>query len=246
MQQSLGNMESSNSDGPSSRQLLGQSLLQANETVLEEHLPNDGGEDAVKTSPYPVSVRSVSPRSYDCLAGDREGQATPESGGLDFQDTSREKITSVAAVLQRLAVGNTFHARGEEWKLTRAAVHAQDAWKGCVSPCPGLDHERVRQLFKLRWRYRALDFFLVHMFLVLSLLEVPAWCIRNDKCFWNCYPDFTRNYHMQSWLSLTLEGSMLFVLVGIALLDMVRLALLASESCFREALGVELMHTSLD
>lgn len=160
----------------------------------------------------------------------------PEDGEVGFQGTRKEKITSVSVVLQKLASGNTIHTRGEEWKLTRAVVHAEDAWKGRVSPCPALDQERVRKLFKLRWRYRTLDFLLVHMFLVLSLLESPPWCTLNKKCFWSCYPDFSRNYHMQTWLSLTLEGFMLTVLVSIALLDMVRVSCVRDP--FRWALGV--------
>lgn len=213
----------------SSRHVLEQSLLEADETILKDQLYRNEGL-AVTTSPYHVvtGVQSTSPHSYDCLAPDKEEQVMPEDGGVGFQGTRKEKITSVSVVLQKLAAGNTIHTRGEEWKLTRAVVHVEDAWKGRVSPCPALDQERVRKLFKLRWRYRTLDFLLVHMFLVLSLLEAPAWCIVNKKCFWSCYPDFTRNYHMETWASFTLEGIMLTVLVSIALLDMVRV------SCVRD------------
>lgn len=57
---------------------------------------------------------------------------------------------------------------------------------------------------------------------VMSLVETPSWCMSSGKCFWTCYPDFSRNYHLGKWHATTLEGALLFVLVAIALVDVVR------------------------
>lgn len=167
---------------------------------------------------------SISPRSFDFLS--EEGEAAAGSlerakGGED-SPLSSKRSTSVKVILERLAVGSTICARGEQWKLTRAVAHLEDAWKGRMSPCPPLEKERSRKLFKLRWKYRWLDFLLVHLFLVLSMLETPAWCVGNEKCRWSCYPDFSRNWHMSTWLSLLIEGLMLVVLVTSAAIDVVR------------------------
>lgn len=56
---------------------------------------------------------------------------------------------------------------------------------------------------------------------VLSLVEIPGWCISNGRCYWSCYPDFSRNYHMSKWMSMLFEGPLLLVLAAMALVDVV-------------------------
>lgn len=175
------------------------------------------------------------PRSCDLSTG-RSDPTTEVEKDKCFPLQGGHSSTSVSLFLGQLAVGNTI--KGEAWKLTRAVVHLEDAWKGRVSPCPPLEQEGLRRLFKLRWRYRGVDFLLIHLLLVLCLLEIPAWCVKDRKCFWECYPDFTRDWHMGIWASLILEGTMLASLVLMALVDMVRdsVILLFGKKCNRIAL----------
>ena len=56
---------------------------------------------------------------------------------------------------------------------------------------------------------------------VLSLVEIPGWCITNGRCYWSCYPDFSRNYHMSKWVSMLFEGPLLLALTAMALVDVV-------------------------
>lgn len=208
-----------------SRQVLGQALLSSDKTTTSDapqQRVHDFSSAAVGDNP---TIGSISPRSYDFLAEDgHAARATsPEKREVGERSPFGEKrSTSVAVVLRQLATGSSINARGEQWKLTRAVAHLEDAWKGRMSPCPQLDQENARNMFKIRWKYRKLDFLLVHLLLVLSLLEVPAWCIASQKCFWSCYPDFSRNWHLSSALSLVIEGIIVSVLVVGALLDVVR------------------------
>ena len=214
-----------------SRQVLGQALLSSDKTTASdapqqrEQKPqrlHDFSSAAVGDNP---TTGSISPRSYDFLAED--GHAVPATSPEqrevgEMSPFSEKRSTSVAVVLRQLATGSSISARGEQWKLTRAVAHLEDAWKGRMSPCPQLDQENARNMFKIRWKYRKLDFLLVHVLLALSLLEVPAWCAANKKCFWSCYPDFSRNWHLPSTLSLVIEGIIVSALVVGAPLDVVR------------------------
>lgn len=76
--------------------------------------------------------------------------------------------TSVRSILCNISKGSTMAAT--PWKLTRAVVHLEDAWKGRVSPCPPLEKKEpaTRALFKLRWRYRGVEFAVVHLLLCES------------------------------------------------------------------------------
>lgn len=62
----------------------------------------------------------------------------------------------------------------------------------------------------------------------MSLVETPAWCLTSGRCFWSCYPDFSRNYHMSQVTATLIEGLLLLVLSVIALVDVVRLSLCAA------------------
>lgn len=219
-----------------SRQVLSQALLSSDKTTAsdaaqqrEQKQPqqrlHDFSSAAVGDNP---TTGSISPRSYDFLAEDGHATAQAESPGRrhDVGEGSpfsaKRNTSSVAVILRQLATGSSISARGEQWKLTRAVAHLEDAWKGRMSPCPPLDQENVRRMFKLRWKYRRLDFLLVHLLLVLSLLETPTWCVAHKQCFWSCFPDFSRNWHMSQTVSVVIEGIMVGVLAIGALLDVVR------------------------
>lgn len=219
----------------SSRQVLSQALLESDKIDASDapqqreelqQLPqrlHDFSSARVADIPR---FTGISPRSYDFLAED-EHAATAAAGRPSGDEgekspLSEKRSTSVTVVLRQLAAGSTISARGEQWKFTRAVAHLEDAWKGRMSPCPPLDQENIRNMYKLRWRYRKFDFLLVHLLLVLSLLEMPAWCIAEKQCYWSCYPDFSRNWHMSAILSLVIEGVFVSVLVLGALLDVVR------------------------
>lgn len=53
-------------------------------------------------------------------------------------------------------------------------------------------------------------------------METPSWCVATGRCFWSCYPDFSRNFHMPQWQAMVIEGVLLLALVAIALCDVVR------------------------
>ncbi|CAM9969741.1 unnamed protein product, partial [Choristocarpus tenellus] len=106
-----------------------------------------------------------------------------------------------------------------EWKLTRAAVHLEDAWKGRIMLCPSLEDKNALVLFKCRWRLRRLEHFLVHLLLVLTLVEIPLWCNSTGKCFWSCFLDFNNNYYLPQYVIDILQGSTLVFLVAVAALD---------------------------
>lgn len=74
--------------------------------------------------------------------------------------------TSVQSILRSISRGSTI-ASSTPWKLTRAVVHLEDACKGRFSPCPPLEKKEpaTRALFKLRWKYRGLEFAVVHLLL---------------------------------------------------------------------------------
>ncbi|CAM9708851.1 unnamed protein product [Ectocarpus sp. 4 AP-2014] len=120
-----------------------------------------------------------------------------------------------------MSCGSTIRSAGTEWRLTRAVVHLEDAWKGRVSPCPPLEKidPATRVLFKMRWKYQGLEFLVVHLLLFMSMVETPAWCMTKGRCFWSCYPDFSRNYHMSQVTATLIEGLLLLVLSVIALVD---------------------------
>lgn len=61
---------------------------------------------------------------------------------------------------------------------------------------------------------------------VLSLVEMPGWCVEGRRCYWSCYPDFSRNYHMSYSTSMFIEGPLLLTLAVIALVDVVSLGML--------------------
>lgn len=185
------------------------------EALLDEAENESPDSQAPRAPPYPPQQVPDVPRCPERVV------RRPIHTGVDVR---KERCTSVTQILRQMAEGDALRARGEHWKLTRAVVHLEDSWKGRVSPCPSLDNERVRKLFKLRWHLRCLDFMLVHMLMVLSLLETPSWCVGNGKCFWHCYPDFSRNWHLANGLDTAAEALMLIPLVAIALLDMVSLA----------------------
>lgn len=73
--------------------------------------------------------------------------------------------SSVQGILRNISRGSTIAVT--PWKLTRAVVHLEDSWKGRVSPCPPLEKKEpaTRALFKLRWKYRGLEFAVVHLLL---------------------------------------------------------------------------------
>lgn len=145
-------------------------------------------------------------------------------GDKDFVAGANRRSSSVMQILRELAVGETIGARGEQWKLTRAVVHLEDAWRGRVSSCPlSLDQDRIRRLFKVRWHLRRAEMLLIHGLLALSLVETPSWCVKDGRCFWNCFPDFSRNWHLDTTTASIFEVAMLTFLVSIAMLDMVRL-----------------------
>ena len=228
----------------SSGQVLSEALLASNAVTSEGESKGEtqdvswrqNNPDHASGLPSPGLISALSTGSAAALstgAGPREGDPNPYDfpadgsipdmavrEGLCKSFKGGRRSTSVTTLLRQLAAGNTL--RGEAWKLTRAVVHVEDAWKGKVSPCPPLEEMGLRRLFKLRWKYRGVDFWLIHLLLVLCLLEIPAWCMQGRECFWACYPDFTRDWHMEIWLSLLLEGTMLTALVVMALVDVVR------------------------
>lgn len=195
-------------DRRKSQQTLGQSLLEANNGQQQ-----DGRVHAV----HPHPARLADNTHQHTLTHRRVGQCWPSSNGM------KDRTTSVSTILHRMATGDPISAGGEQWKLTRAVVHLDDSWKGRVNPCPALDNERVLGLVKLRWRLRQLDFLLVHLLMALSLVETPSWCLKNRECFWTCYPDFSRNWHMDPESASITECCMLGILIVIALIDMVRI-----------------------
>lgn len=92
-------------------------------------------------------------------ADDASSLGTEGSGeGQDFPSK-----TSVQSILRNISVGSTIASTPS--KITRAVVHLEDAWKGRVSPCPPLDKKEpaTRALFKLRWKYRRVEFAVVHL-----------------------------------------------------------------------------------
>eukprot|EP00903_Cladosiphon_okamuranus_P015012 g13891.t1 len=151
--------------------------------------------------------------------GESSSSLGTEGGGGGERQLFPGKTSSVQSILRKISAGSTIAAT--PWKLTRAVVHLEDAWKGRVSPCPPMEKKEpaTRALFKLRWKYRGLEFAVVHLLLVLLLVEIPGWCIANGKCYWNCFPDFSRNHHMSKWTAMLFEGPLLLVLAAIALVD---------------------------
>lgn len=217
--------------------MLGQALLGSEERTSDEqqqqeqqrHHRRESSDDRFSADNVKVAKCVSGTRSYDPLSDDDQTAKAPKMGGGrgrrwqgEGSSLGVKRSTSVEVILQQLAAGNTILARGDSWKLTRAVVHTEDAWKGRVSPCPLLEKENARKLFKLRWKHRWVDVLLVHLLLVLSLVEIPPWCVGNNKCFWTCYPDFLRNWHLQAIVALVLEAVLVVVLVAAALLDVVR------------------------
>lgn len=189
-----------------SRDALGQALIGVEESERQ---------DDRSSSPSPLpSAQAHDHQHYEAGAEHSRTRA--------IDPAEKIRSTSVTCILRRMAVGDPVGLRGEKWKLTRAFVHLENSWKGRVSSCPDLDNPRARRLYKIRSHLRHLDFLLVHLLMALSLIETPAWCVLNKKCFWRCYPDFSENWHLDTKIGLVLEACMLVVLVGIAALDLVR------------------------
>ena len=100
---------------------------------------------------------------------ERRGEEADDASSLGTEGSGERQLfpsnTSVQSVLRNISRGSTIAAT--PWKLTRAVVHLEDAWKGRVSPCPPLEKREpaTRHLFKLRWKYRSLEFAVVHLLL---------------------------------------------------------------------------------
>lgn len=110
------------------------------------------------------------------------GEEGDDSSSLGTEGSGEGQLfpsnTSVQSILRNISRGSTIAAT--PWKLTRAVVHLEDAWKGRVSPCPPLEKKELatRNIFKLRWKYRGLEFAVVHLLLceLLSSFCVGMLC----------------------------------------------------------------------
>lgn len=228
-------------DGPGRRsrspgQDLGQGLLdiddeteqqQALHHALRQQQPAGVGD--TQTTAYLARYSNLNRNGVE---GDGDGtyaglgaKAEPEEQGKGGSEQQRgaQSSTSVMQILRQMAVGDPIGAKKQQWKLTRAVVHLEDSWRGRVSPCPpSLQNERVRRLFKVRWHLRGAEVLCIHGLMALALLETPEWCLENGECFWSCYPDFSRNWHMSRLKASVVEAVMLTSLASIAVLDMVR------------------------
>lgn len=156
---------------------LGQALLQP-----DEHHGHDHGSAAI--TPY-SDQEQVPPEQGQHRQIDHRNQVSSGGIGADGEQpagaavavaavsaaaaiTARgAKNTSVEKILDTISEGSTIRATGADWKLTRAVVHLEDAWKGRISPCPPLEKKEptARALFKMRWKFRSLDFLIVHLLL---------------------------------------------------------------------------------
>lgn len=118
----------------------------------QEHQQRDGGSGCSSAAD---EAGSSSP-----LAAPGESREEASLGGGLVRRRS-----SVESILRDIAKGST--VASTPWKLTRAVVHLEDAWKGRVYPCPPLDKKEpaAQALFKLRWRYRSVEFWIVHLLL---------------------------------------------------------------------------------
>lgn len=113
----------------------------------------------------------------ECSSPERRGEEADDSSSLGTDGSGEGQLfpsdTSVQSILRNISRGSTIAAT--PWKLTRAVVHLEDAWKGRVSPCPPLEKKEpaTRALFKLRWKYRGLEFAVVHV-LLCELFMISA------------------------------------------------------------------------
>ncbi|CAM9631708.1 unnamed protein product [Discosporangium mesarthrocarpum] len=138
------------------------------------------------------------------------GKSTPRYTGRSVR----------AALLDMAMTSDDSPSTLPQWKLTRAVIHLEDAWKGRVGLCPSLEDEDRRSMFKLRWKLRSLDFYLVHVLLLLSFIEQPPWCTTNGKCSWKCFPDFLGNWYLLPVVALSVEAVIVAFLVVGAVLDL--------------------------
>lgn len=169
-------------NGSSNKLLLGQALLPAKD---------DGKAPAAPAAvPAPAAVGAGdrgSPAAYTSLLEqqqqeEQQQQQTmepPEKQGHDdgagaiasaTRSCVKGRKSSIERILDNMSCGSTIRAAGTEWRLTRAVVHLEDAWKGRVSPCPPLEKKEpaTRALFKMRWKYQGLEFLVVHLLLCES------------------------------------------------------------------------------
>lgn len=227
------------------QQELGQSLL-----AIEQQFPDDHRATPAISPPAalpPASAATTGHQDTTVRYSELEGEVADNSaqmlsnrggggGGVREDGSFHGKrqpgsTTSVGQILKELAVGDPIGLAGERWKLTRAVVHLEDSWCGRISPCPpALEKERVRKFFVLRWHVRRMEILLIHGLMALALVETPEWCVDNGRCFWSCYPDFSRNWHLDRLRSQMIEAVMLLVLAAIAILDVVRVDYLVSLS----------------
>ncbi|CAM9880018.1 unnamed protein product, partial [Pylaiella littoralis] len=225
-------MDSPSRGGSASSKLLTAQLLDASTSRHEDFSAR------IADNPDDERISHALPEDHDEASspgegGGGEGERTGKGGSTDDNERKAKgngsssssnlmmrNTSSVESILGSMSRGSTIRATAP-WKLTRAVVHVEDAWKGRFSPCPPLEKKEAVEvaIFKLRWKYRSLEFFVVHLLLSLSLVETPSWCVATGRCFWSCYPDFSRNFHMPQWQAMVIEGVLLLALVAIALCD---------------------------
>lgn len=151
------------SSNGSSSKLLTKKLLGDHGDELEQQPQHQEGSSATSGWSSPEH-QPVDEAASSSLA------ASPGGNGEGLGGLVR-RTSSVESILRSLAAGST--VASTPWKLTRAVVHLEDAWKGRVYPCPPLETKdpATRALFKLRWRYRSLEFLVVHLLLCKCILS---------------------------------------------------------------------------
>lgn len=126
------------------------------------------GDEKRRLSAALEETEKAAGQATECPSPERREEADDASslgteGSGEGHDLPRK--TSVQSILRNISCGSTISST--PWKLTRAVVHLESAWKGRVSPCPPLEKKdpAMRNIFKLRWKYRGIEFAVVHFLL---------------------------------------------------------------------------------
>lgn len=175
-------MDSPSRGGSASSKLLTAQLLDASTSRHEDFSAR------IVDNPDDERISHALPEDHDEASspgegGGGEGERTGKGGSTDDNERKAKgngsssssnlmmrNTSSVESILGSMSRGSTIRATAP-WKLTRAVVHVEDAWKGRFSPCPPLEKKEAVEvaIFKLRWKYRSLEFFVVHLLLCKSL-----------------------------------------------------------------------------
>eukprot|EP00611_Tribonema_gayanum_P020710 TRINITY_DN3836_c0_g1_i9.p1 TRINITY_DN3836_c0_g1~~TRINITY_DN3836_c0_g1_i9.p1 ORF type:complete len:228 (+),score=61.06 TRINITY_DN3836_c0_g1_i9:215-898(+) len=131
------------------------------------------------------------PSSHRFYEGAISARWTSGRGSLQLNGSvTRRHADAVRDTVTRWAKGEAMEQDDDKWRVTRAALFVEDAWRRQRSVMPKLDTQRQRLMFVWHQRLRKPKKLTILALLVMTVFETPQWCLASTahKCTWPTYP----------------------------------------------------------